>query len=104
MAAAEVAVLAFADALGLDEAPVLAAAEEELEPVAAGVLLVELELLHPAASRIDPTAAAAATIAFDARKVTLPCPPRGLNRASVGILARQVSILANAVERKVANS
>ncbi|HTR91532.1 MAG TPA: hypothetical protein VMI73_07310 [Trebonia sp.] len=103
MAAAEVAVLAFADALGLDEAPVLAAAEEELEPVAAGVLLVELELLHPAASRIDPTAAAAATIAFDARKVTLPCPP-GLNRASVGILARQVSILANAVERKVANS
>jgi hypothetical protein len=75
MAAAEVAVLAFADALGLlDE---LAAIEEELEPVAAGVLLVELELLHPAASRIDPTVAAAATIAFDARKVTLPCPPGG---------------------------
>jgi hypothetical protein len=74
MAAAEVAVLAFADALGLLEE--LAAGEEELEPVAAGVL-VELELLHPAASRIDPTAAAAATIAFDARKVTLPCPPGG---------------------------
>jgi hypothetical protein len=80
MAAAEVAVLAFADAVGLDEA--LAAAEEEaaaevLEPVAAGALLVELELLHPAASRIDPIAAVAATIAFDARKVTLPCPPGG---------------------------
>jgi len=94
MAAAEVAVLALADAEGLPEEP--AAAEEELAPVAAGVLLVELELLHPAASRIDPTAAAAATIAFDARKVTLPCSP-GLSRTSVGILARQVSILANAV-------
>jgi len=32
-------------------------------------LLVELELLQPAASRIEPTAAAAATIAFDARKM-----------------------------------
>ena len=73
MAAAEVAVLAFADALGLLEEPA-AGEEEEVEPVAAGVL-VELELLHPAASRIEPTAAAAATIAFDARKVTLPCPP-----------------------------
>ena len=93
MAAAEVAVLAFADAAGLDEPP---AAEEELEPVAAGALLVELELPHPAASKIDPTAAAAATIAFDARKVTLPCPP-GDKQASVSILARQVSILANAV-------
>ena len=97
MAAAEVAVLAFADALGLLEE--LAAADElvpadELVVAAAGVP-DELEL-HPAASRIDPTAAAAATIAFDARKVTLPCPP-GLNRTSVGILARQVSILANAV-------
>ena len=48
-----------------------------LEPDAAGVLLVELELLQPAASRIDPTAAAAATIVFDARKVTLPSPPGG---------------------------
>ena len=66
--------LAFADALGLLEE--LAAMEEELEPVAAGVL-VELELPHPAASKTDPTAAAAATIAFDARKVTLPCPPGG---------------------------
>jgi hypothetical protein len=104
MAAAEVAVLAFAEALGLDEVPVLAAAEEVLEPVAAGVLLVELELLHPAASRIEPTAAAAATIAFDARKVTLPCPPRGYTGRAFGILARQVCILANAVERKVATS
>jgi hypothetical protein len=38
-------------------------------PAAAGVLLEELELLQPAASKIDPTAAADATIAFDARKV-----------------------------------
>jgi hypothetical protein len=77
MAAAEVAVLAFADAVGLDEALAAIEAEEVLEPVAAGALLVELELLHPAASRIDPIAAVAATIAFDARKVTLPCPPGG---------------------------
>lgn len=74
MSAAEVAVLALAAAAGLLDEP--AAAEEELAPVAAGVLLVELEL-HPAASKIDPTAAAAATIVFDARKVTLPCPPGG---------------------------
>lgn len=46
----------------------------ELPPPAAALLdelaeLVELELLlHPAASRTDPTAAAAATIALDARK------------------------------------
>jgi hypothetical protein len=45
-------------------APVLLAV---LPPLAA-VLLEELEL-HPAASKIDPTAAAVATIAFDARKV-----------------------------------
>src|SRR5215470_38097 len=42
-------------------------AEDEL-PAAAAVL-EELELLQPAASMIDPTAAAVATIAFDARKV-----------------------------------
>ncbi|WP_187365934.1 hypothetical protein [Trebonia kvetii] len=76
MAAAEVAVLAFADALGLLDELAAIEAEEVLEPVAAGAL-DELELLHPAASRIDPTAAVAATIAFDARKVTLPCPPGG---------------------------
>ena len=71
MAAAEVAVLAFADALGLLEE--LAAADELLPAdelvVAAAGALDELELLHPAASRMDPTAAVAATIAFDARKV-----------------------------------
>ncbi len=97
MAAAEVAVLAFADAAGLPEE---LAAADELVPaaalvVAAGALLEELEL-HPAASRIDPIAAVAATIAFDARKVTLPCPP-GVKQAGVSILARQVVILANAV-------
>ena len=41
----------------LDEAP------------AAALLLDELELLQPAASIIDPTAATVATIACDARKV-----------------------------------
>lgn len=41
----------------LDEAP------------AAALLLEELELLQPAASMIDPIAAAVATIALDARKV-----------------------------------
>jgi hypothetical protein len=38
-------------------------------PLLAVPLPVELELLHPAASKTDPTAAAVATIAFDARKV-----------------------------------
>jgi hypothetical protein len=42
----------------------------ELAVAAAAAGLVELELLlQPAASMIDPTAAAVATIAFDARKV-----------------------------------
>jgi hypothetical protein len=46
------------------------AAADELAVAAAAALLEELELLlHPAASMIDPTAAAVATIAFDARKV-----------------------------------
>jgi hypothetical protein len=39
------------------------------EPPAAAELLEEPELLHPAASKTEPTVAAAATIAFDARKV-----------------------------------
>ena len=95
--------LGFADAAGLPE--VLAAAEElvpaaGLVLAAAGALLEELEL-HPATRRMEPIAAVAATIAFDARKVTLPCSPGGI-RASVGILARQVGIFANHVEREVA--
>jgi len=53
----------------------------------------EPELVHPAASRIDPTAAAAATIALDARKVILPCQPGG-NRASMGILANLTRFIA----------
>ena len=70
-------------------------------PDAAAELLEELELLHPAASRIDPTAATDATIAFDARKVKpSPCRPWSTG-ANVGILARQVVILAKRVERKV---
>lgn len=38
-------------------------------PAAAAVLLLLDELLQPAASKIDPIAAAVATIAFDARKI-----------------------------------
>ena len=50
-----------------------ALAEELVPPPAAELLaelaeLVELELLQPAASKIDPTAAAAASIVLDARK------------------------------------
>jgi hypothetical protein len=50
-----------------------AALAEEAPPPAAELLgevaeLEELELLQPAASKIDPTAATAATIALDARK------------------------------------
>ena len=54
-----------AQSVELAEEPPLAAAVA----AAAEALLEELELLHPAASNIEPTAAAAATIAFDARKV-----------------------------------
>jgi hypothetical protein len=79
-AAAEVAVLASTDAVLL-----LAAAE----------LLEELdELLQPAASKMEPTAAAVATIALDARKVK-PSPAAPGVWGELGILARQVIILAN---------
>jgi hypothetical protein len=54
----------------------MAAAEVAVLP-AGRVLVEEPELVHPAASRIDPTTAAAVTIAFDARKVTLPSLPAG---------------------------
>jgi hypothetical protein len=65
-AAAEVAVLALTEGAAL--------AEELVPPPAAAELLaelaelVELELLQPAASKIDPNAAATATIVLDARK------------------------------------
>ena len=64
-AAAEVAVaqLQLAAALAVDEEPPPAAAL-----VVELAALDELELLQPAASKIDPTAATAATIALDARK------------------------------------
>jgi len=63
-AEAEVAVLALTEGAALaEEAPPPAA--ELLGEVAE---LEELELLQPAASKIDPTAATAATIALDARK------------------------------------
>jgi hypothetical protein len=65
-AAAEVAVLALTEGAALAEV-------DEPPPAAAELLgelaeLEELELLQPAASKIDPTAATAATIALDARK------------------------------------
>jgi hypothetical protein len=67
-AAAEVAVLALTEAPGLAEEP----------PPVAAELLGELEL-QPATSKIDPTAAVAATIALDTRKVEpLPCQAPGL--------------------------
>jgi hypothetical protein len=68
-------------------------------PLAAG--LVELdELAQPAARRMDPTAATAATIVLDARKINPPMLPPGYG-AGLGILARQVVILANQPEREV---
>jgi hypothetical protein len=61
-----------------------AAAEDELPAAAAAGVLEELELLQPAASMIDPTAAAVATIAFDARKVKPShARPQGLQGTSV---------------------
>jgi hypothetical protein len=82
-AAAEVAVAQFVE---------LAAEPLPLAEVPAGAeLLEELELLQPAASNIDPTAAAVATIALDARKVKPSrAAPRGAG-AGVSILARQVA-------------
>jgi hypothetical protein len=70
-AAAEVAVLASTD-VAAPVAVLLAAAElEELD-----------ELLQPAASKMEPTAAAVATIALDARKVKpSPAAPRKMGRA-----------------------
>jgi hypothetical protein len=65
-AAAEVAVLASTDEV-LPVAVLLAAElAEELD-----------ELLQPAASKMEPTAATVATIALDARKINPPLPPRG---------------------------
>ena len=69
----------------LADAGALLLAEVAAEELAAGAellagaeVLEELELLQPAASMVNPTAAAVATIAFDARKVkTLPCRPHG---------------------------
>ena len=72
--------------------PPMAAADLAVLP-AGRVLFDEPELVHPAASRIDPAAAAAVTIAFDARKVTLPCLP-GDNGASMGILANPAGSIA----------
>ena len=97
-AVAEVAVLA-------STAAVLAL-EVLLDELLAGALagaelLDELEELQPAARRMEPTAATLATIALDARKINPPMLPPGFG-AGLGILARQVVILANQPERKVA--
>ena len=87
-AAAEVAVLASTDVAA--PVAVLLAAAELVE-----LAEVELdELAQPAASKMDPTAAAVATIALDARKVK-PSPAAPRVWGELGILARQVVILAN---------
>ena len=90
-AAAEVAVLA-------STAAVLALEVPPAELLAAGAELEELE--QPAARRMEPTAATVATIALDARKINPPMLPQGYG-AGLGILARQVAILANQLEREV---
>lgn len=97
-AAAEVAVLASTAAVLL----LLAVAELLLLPLAAAAELVEEldELAQPAASKMEPTAAAVATIALDARKVK-PSPAAPRVWGDLGILARQVVILTNQPERKV---
>src|ERR1700722_13680038 len=81
-AAAEVAVVQSAvlaaDGLLLAGAAAELAADELLAGAAAELLELLLELLQPAASKMEPTEATVATIAFDARKVkTLPCRPHG---------------------------
>jgi hypothetical protein len=91
-AAAEVAVAASTEAPALELALALAAAEL-LE-------LLELLELQPATSTMLPTAAQAATIVLVARKVNPPMPP--LMGANLVSLARQVHIVANDLERKVA--
>jgi hypothetical protein len=63
-------------------------------PPAAAVLVELDELEQPAARRMEPTAATLATIALDARKINPPMLPPGYG-AGLGILARQVVILAN---------
>ena len=92
-AAAEVAVLA-STAAALALAVLLAELLAEVLAAGAVVLVLE-ELLQPAARRMEPTAAAVATIALDARKINPPMLPPGVRGAGLGILARQVVILAN---------
>jgi hypothetical protein len=55
-----------------------AALGDELPLAGVVVVLEELELLQPAASKTDPTVATVATIAFDARKVNPPMPAPGV--------------------------
>ena len=88
-AAAEVAALA-------STAAVVLLLVAELPTAAVLLVVAELdELPQPAISKMDPTAAAVATIALDARKVKpSPCRPGGM-WGELGILARQVVILAN---------
>jgi hypothetical protein len=68
---------AVADAAVDQSVELLEVLEAELPAAAGAELLEELEA-QPAASKTDPTAAAVATIAFDARKVKpSPCRPQG---------------------------
>ncbi len=82
-------------AAALALAVLLAELLAEVLVAGAVVLLVLEELLQPAARRMEPTAAAVATIALDARKINPPMLPPGVRGAGLGILARQVVILAN---------
>jgi hypothetical protein len=65
--------------VAVDQSVVLLEVLLEVEPpAAAGAELLEELEAQPAASKTDPTAAAVATIAFDARKVKpSPCRPQG---------------------------
>ena len=87
--------------LALTAAVLLLAVAEPLLLAAPAEVLEELdELAQPAASKMEPTAAAVATIALDARKVK-PSPAAPRVWGDLGILARQVVILTNQPERKV---
>jgi hypothetical protein len=74
-AVAEVAVLA-STAAALALAVLLVELLAEVLAAGAVVLVLE-ELLQPAARRMEPTAAAVATIALDARKINPPMLPPG---------------------------
>jgi hypothetical protein len=101
-AAAEVAVAAFAELVGLE------VELAELELLAAGlvevvlVLLELLELLQPAASRMLATAALVATIPLVARKVIPPMPPGPVGRGEPCPSWLDKFMVAKDIERRMA--